>query len=56
MMLQTTPKDHYVVKYGERGTKFYIIIKGKVSIYVPTRIEQVMDELQLYEFINEHKK
>ena len=29
-----------VINFGEIGTKFYIIIKGNVSIYIPTSVEK----------------
>ena len=29
------PKDSLVVKYGDKGDLFYIILRGRVSVWVP---------------------
>ena len=29
------PKDSTVIRYGEEGDKFYIIMKGSVAIWLP---------------------
>ena len=34
MTLCTIPKDRFVVKYGEKGNVFYIILNGSVSIII----------------------
>ena len=43
------PKNNVVVKYGERGEKFYIILKGKVTFLVP---QQTKCYLNREEYIN----
>jgi CRP-like cAMP-binding protein len=35
MEYETFAEGQYVMKYGERGTKFYIILNGKVKVLVP---------------------
>jgi CRP-like cAMP-binding protein len=34
MILESVPKDRFVLKYGEKGNLFYIILNGSVSIIV----------------------
>ena len=36
---KTVTKDSFVINYGEQGDLFYIILKGKVSVWVPVPIE-----------------
>ena len=43
------PKNNLVCRYGERGEKFYIILKGKVTFFVPKMIKCY---LNLEEYIN----
>ena len=43
------PKNNLVCRYGERGDKFYIILKGKVTFFVPKMIKCY---LNLEEYIN----
>lgn len=35
ILYEFTPKDDYAFKYGDVGTKFYILLKGAVTIYIP---------------------
>ena len=32
-----SPENSYVIKYGEEGDKFYIILQGQVSVWVPVQ-------------------
>lgn len=36
MFYEFVPKDEFVFRYGDQGTKFYIIIQGRVSVQTPT--------------------
>ena len=35
MKIESCKKGRSIIKYGDRGDKFYIILKGKVSCQVP---------------------
>ena len=35
MKLESCKKGRSIIKHGERGDKFYIILKGKVSVQLP---------------------
>lgn len=37
MTLEVYEEGVYIVKHGEKGSKFYIILKGDVSITIPTK-------------------
>ena len=39
MTLEEFEEGQNVVKFGEIGRKFYMILKGSVGIFVPDRIE-----------------
>ena len=41
------PKNSMVIKYGEEGDMFYIILKGKVSVWTPVPIEEMRHPLNL---------
>ena len=43
------PKNNLVCRYGEKGEKFYIILKGKVTFFVPKMMKCY---LNLEEYIN----
>ena len=49
MTLCTIPKDRFVVKYGEKGNVFYIILNGSVSIIIVKNKEGYLNE---EEYIN----
>ena len=36
MFYEFVPMDEFVFRYGDQGTKFYIIIQGRVSVQTPT--------------------
>mmetsp|Transcript_34688 Transcript_34688/g.53180 ORF Transcript_34688/g.53180 Transcript_34688/m.53180 type:complete len:87 (-) Transcript_34688:3003-3263(-) len=40
-------ESDYVMNFGERGDKFYILIKGEVEILVPERKLDAYEEKQL---------
>lgn len=35
------PNNSFVLRYGEVGDKFYIILKGKVSVWIPMKVENM---------------
>lgn len=55
MKLEIVPQNDFIIRYGEVGTKFYIIIRGDVSIYIPTKLQQEMNDLQFYEFVTQNQ-
>jgi CRP-like cAMP-binding protein len=45
------PKNHILFKYGEKGNKFYIILKGKVAILVPRCEKVLMSEEEYVKYL-----
>ena len=41
MNFQKSPKGKVEVRYGDYGEKFYIILKGQVSVWVPCNIQTI---------------
>ena len=37
MKLEIYEKDSKIINYGDPGEKFYMILKGFVSVYIPDR-------------------
>ena len=37
------PKNQYIINFGEQGDKFYIILKGEVSVLVPNPLIKDFD-------------
>lgn len=50
MTLETFRKNSTVINYGDIGDKFYIILTGSASIYIPTKkkIQMTVKELKSY--------
>ena len=42
-----------IVKYGEKGTAFYIILSGKVSVRIPVEYSQEMRIFDYEKFVKE---
>ena len=38
-------KDFYVIKYGETGTKFFIMLEGSVSVWIPFPATAILNPL-----------
>lgn len=36
---QAMPKESFVIRYGEEGDMFFIILKGRVSVWVPMSVD-----------------
>ena len=47
--LEKFDPDDIIIFYGDIGEKFYIVLEGKVAIYIP---EFIHKEITLYEFLN----
>ena len=45
MKFERCAKGKSIIKYGDRGTKFYIILEGKVSVLVPPQKLHVKGEI-----------
>ena len=45
-----------VVRHGELGFKFYIILKGDVDIYVPKKERFHFDHQGIYQFVKENHR
>lgn len=52
MEFKTYKQNEVVFNYGDQGDLFYVILKGKVSVKVPTIVYKELDENQLYEILN----
>jgi hypothetical protein len=39
-------KDTVEMRHGEKGHKFYIILKGAVSVWVPVSPQDMIDEIK----------
>ena len=42
------PKNSKVIRYGEEGDSFYIILKGDVSVWVPVPLKEITSPLQRF--------
>ena len=36
MVYEFHPADSNIITYGEEGDKFYILVRGEVSVIIPT--------------------
>ena len=53
LQYESHPRDSFIIHYGDRGDKFYIILKGSVSVWLPVPIDEMKRPIQ--NFINEVK-
>ena len=37
------PPKSYVIKQGDIGDKFYIMLKGQVDVWIPVKLEDALD-------------
>ena len=56
MKFQTLEPNKYVIKYGEQGSKFYIILRGKASVRIPSLIEKYYSFRQIFTLIAENEE
>ena len=40
------PAHSYVVKYGDKGERFYIVMRGKVSVWLPANLKDLVKPIQ----------
>ena len=54
MKYESIKQNNYVIRYGEFGTTFYIILKGKVEVRIPVTMNEefTFRELLAYIFKN----
>lgn len=54
MKYESIKQNNYVIRYGEFGTTFYIILKGKVEVRIPVEMKEefTFRELLVYIFKN----
>jgi len=50
------PAGHVICKYGEKGRKFYIILKGKCTILLPKEDTVILTQEDFYNYILRLKK
>ena len=46
LLLEVFEPDQMVFDYGDKGDKFFIILKGKVSIQIPMKVPICAHELE----------
>ena len=51
MTYEKVKKNQFVVKYGEKGTTFYIILTGKVAIVIVKNIKCLLNEEEYIEHL-----
>jgi CRP-like cAMP-binding protein len=49
-------KDQELFKIGDAADRFYIILKGKISILKPVSFQTRMTSMEYYQFLKEYKK
>lgn len=56
MKFQAINKNKYVMKFGEQGTKFYITLRGKVSVRIPSNIEKYFSFKEIFTMITNNEE
>ena len=44
-----------IIKYGEIGSTFYVIMKGSVDVYVPSETLVHLNQIEYSKLLNEYK-
>ena len=50
--LEEFEKNEPIIRFGEEGTKFYILLSGKISLYKPEYVKEKMTIAELVSYIN----
>ena len=50
------PENSNIITYGDYGSTFYILVKGKVTIRIPSTVERQMTFKEILYFLIEEKK
>lgn len=45
MTIEVFKKDEFVFHFGQRGDKFYVILKGRVKVMIPNDLNSLKEEL-----------
>ena len=56
MEFEEMNKNNTVIKFGDNGTKFYIILRGSVSVRAPSIVEKDFTFIELLEFLFQNKE
>ena len=48
LLYEAHPSDSYVIHYGDIGNKFYIILKGTVSVWLPVPLSEMKRPIRAF--------
>lgn len=48
LQYESHPSDSFIIHYGDRGDKFYIILKGSVSVWLPVPINEMRRPMESF--------
>ncbi len=54
LRIQHFDANRNIINYGERGSKFYIILRGRASVRVPCAYQRYLTELELHQLLISH--
>ena len=43
---QCAPKNSLVIRFGEEGDKFYLVLRGRVEVWLPTERKPMQEKLR----------